>query len=194
MKNLILIIVLAVGFTATAQGKPEGLFINSKAPDIKAKDQNGGDVVLKDLRKKGPVVVLFYRGHWCPYCNKELSRFQDSLQLLTDKGATLIAITPESTEGINQTIAKTGATFPIVFDEGMHISKKYGVSFVVDDKTAARYKNFGTDLLQINRQKTPTLPVPAVYVINRDGTITYRFFESDYKRRPSVQEIIQHLN
>ncbi|MGI8599719.1 MAG: peroxiredoxin-like family protein, partial [Chitinophagaceae bacterium] len=177
-----------------AQGKPEGLFINSKAPDIKAKDQNGGDVVLKDLRKKGPVVVLFYRGHWCPYCNKELSRFQDSLQLLTDKGATLIAITPESTEGINQTITKTGATFPIVFDEGMHISKKYGVSFVVDDKTAARYKNFGTDLLQINRQKTPTLPVPAVYVINRDGTITYRFFESDYKRRPSVQEIIQHLN
>ncbi|MBA2331005.1 MAG: AhpC/TSA family protein [Flavisolibacter sp.] len=194
MKKLILFIVLAVGFNATAQGKPEGLFINSKAPDIKAKDQNGGDVVLKDLRKKGPVVVLFYRGHWCPYCNKELSRFQDSLQLLTDKGATLIAITPESTEGINQTIAKTGATFPIVFDEGMHISKKYGVSFVVDDKTAARYKNFGTDLLQINRQKTPTLPVPAVYVINRDGTITYRFFESDYKRRPSVQEIIQHLN
>jgi peroxiredoxin len=194
MKNLILIIFLALVYTASAQGKPEGLFINSKAPDIKAKDQNGGDVVLKDLRKKGPVIVLFYRGHWCPYCNKELSRFQDSLQLLTDKGATLIAITPESAEGINQTIEKTGATFPIVFDEDMSISKKYGVSFVVDDKTAARYKNFGTDLLQINRQKVPSLPVPAVYVINRDGTITYRFFESDYKRRPSVKEIIHHLN
>jgi peroxiredoxin len=194
MKNLILIIFLALAYNASAQGKPEGLFINSKAPDIKAKDQNGGDVVLKDLRKKGPVIVLFYRGHWCPYCNKELSRFQDSLQLLTDKGATLIAITPESSEGINQTIEKTGATFPIVFDEDMSISKKYGVSFVVDDKTAARYKNFGTDLLQINRQKVPSLPVPAVYVINRDGTITYRFFESDYKRRPSVQEIIHHLN
>jgi peroxiredoxin len=157
MKNLILIIFLALVYTASAQGKPEGLFINSKAPDIKAKDQNGGDVVLKDLRKKGPVIVLFYRGHWCPYCNKELSRFQDSLQLLTDKGATLIAITPESAEGINQTIEKTGATFPIVFDEDMNISKKYGVSFVVDDKTAARYKNFGTDLLQINRQKVPSL-------------------------------------
>jgi peroxiredoxin len=194
MKNLILILFLAVAYTATAQGKPEGLFINSKAPDIKAKDQNGGDVILKDLRKKGPVIVLFYRGHWCPYCNKELSRFQDSLQLLTDKGATLIAITPESAEGINQTIEKTGATFPIVFDEDMSISKKYGVSFVVDDKTAARYKNFGTDLLKINKQKVPSLPVPAVYVINRDGTITYRFFESDYKRRPSVLEIIRHLN
>ena len=105
-----------------AQEKPEGLFINSKAYDFKAKDQNGNDVILKDLRKKGPVVVVFYRGNWCPYCNKELRRLQDSLQLITAKGAQLIAITPEGKEGVDSTVAKPGASFPIISDEVIKFS------------------------------------------------------------------------
>ena len=176
-----------------AQEKPEGLFINSKAYDFKAKDQNGKDVILKDLRKKGPVVVVFYRGNWCPYCSKELKRFQDSLQLLTAKGARLIAITPEGKEGVDSTIAKTGATFPIVSDEGMKISTNYGVAFKVDDRTVGRYRNAGIDLLKLNNQKEAALPVPAIYIINEDGAVTFRYFNEDYRKRASVKEILEAL-
>jgi peroxiredoxin len=195
MKQIILFSCLLIAFFSTAaQEKPEGLFINSKAPDFKLKDQNGAEVSLKELRKKGPVVVLFYRGNWCPYCNKELKRFQDSLQFITDKGATLVAITPEAAEGVSKTIEKTGAAFPILYDADLKVSKGYAVTFDVDEKTAARYKNFGNDLMVINQQKGKVvLPVPAVYVVNRDGAVTYRFFDADYKKRPNVKDILAEL-
>jgi peroxiredoxin len=195
MKLLVLIAFFLIAtFAICAQEKPEGLFINSKAPDFKLKDQNGSEVSLKELRKKGPVVVLFYRGNWCPYCNKELKRFQDSLQFITDKGATLVAITPEAAEGVSKTIEKTGAAFPILYDADLKVSKGYAVTFDVDEKTAARYKNFGNDLMVINQQKGKVvLPVPAVYVVNRDGAVTYRFFDADYKKRPNVKDILAEL-
>jgi peroxiredoxin len=194
MKNMLLcLFMLASGLIATAQEKPEGLFINSKAADFQAVDQNGSQVVLKDLRKKGPVVIMFYRGYWCPYCNKALKRMNDSLQLIKDKGATLVAITPEGKQGIDSTVAKTGASFSIISDEGMKISSNYGVSFRVDDRTVGRYKNAGIDLLALNHQKEASLPVPAVYIINRDGAVTFRYFNEDYRKRISVKEILEAL-
>src|SRR5215216_3293823 len=124
-----------------AQEKPEGLFINSKAPDFKARDQNDNEISLKELRKKGNVVVVFYRGSWCPYCSKYLKKLQDSLQLITDKHAQVIAITAESDEGIDSTIAKTGVTFPVIYDKDMKIANAYKVAFRVEDKVVTRYKN-----------------------------------------------------
>jgi peroxiredoxin len=195
MKNIIPLFILLFSLTSVfSQEKPEGLFINSKAPDFKATDQSGAVVNLKELRKKGSVVVIFYRGSWCPYCNKELKRFQDSLQFITAKGATLIAITPERGDGVNKTITKTGAVFPILYDAGMIIARAYQVSFQVDEKTQNRYKSFGTDLLEINGQKDKAyLPVPAVYVINKEGSVKYRFFDNDYRKRPSVKDILKEL-
>ena len=194
MKHLFLFVLLSVtGLVSFAQEKPEGLFINSKAADFKATDQNGTEIVLKDLRKKGPVVIMFYRGYWCPYCNKALRRMNDSLQLIKDKGATLIAITPEGKQGVDSTIAKTGATFSIITDEGMKISSNYGVNFKVDERTVGRYKNAGIDLLALNHQKDAVLPVPAVYIINRDGAVTFRYFNEDYRKRIAVKDILQAL-
>lgn len=194
MKQLLSFSFLLLSFFAFAQEKPEGLFINSKAPDFKAKDQSGVDINLKDLRKKGPIVLFFYRGNWDPYCNKELTRLQDSLHLVIEKGAQLIAVTPEASEGINKTIEKTKAMFSIVHDEEMKIAKGYKVAYEVDERTAGRYKSFGTDLLAINQQKLKAwLPVPAVYVINKEGTVTYRYFNEDYKKRPWVKDILAEL-
>jgi peroxiredoxin len=193
-QNILSSLFILLSYLVAAQEKPEGLFINSKAPDFKAKDQTGADVSLKELRKKGAVVLVFYRGHWCPYCNKELKRFQDSLQFLTTKGATLVAITPEKLDGINKTMEKTGAVFPILYDNEMKIARGYQVFFQVDEKTQTRYKSFGTDLLLINGQKDKAaLPIPAVYIINKDGSVIYRYFEADYKKRPSVKEILEQL-
>jgi peroxiredoxin len=179
----------------SAQQKAEGLTVKTKAPDFNAKDQNGRKISLRSLRKQGPVVLLFYRGNWCPYCNKQLKELQDSLTYLTAKGASVIAITPEAVEGVDKTIKKTGAAFPIIYDEGVKISKAYQVSYEVDTATVNKYKaKWNVDFLKINQQKQKAyLPVPAVYIIDKNGTITYRFFETNYSKRPSVQELLSNL-
>ena len=187
----ILIFIPAFLFT---QEKPEGLFINSKAPDFKATDQYGQEIRLKDVLKDSLVVLIFYRGQWDPYCIKQLRKLEDSLQLIKDKGARLIAVCPEKPEFISKTIEKTKASYPLLYDNEMKIMKAYGVAFQVDEKTVSRYKNADIDLAAANGQKTKVfLPVPATYIISREGTILYRHFDADYKKRPSVQEIISNL-
>ena len=177
-----------------AQERPEGLFINSKAPDFKATDQYGNEIRLKDVLRDSLVVLIFYRGQWCPYCNKQLKRLEDSLQLIKNKGARLIAVTPEKPEFISKTIEKTKASYPLLYDKEMKIMKAYAVAFQVDDKSVSRYKNADIDLITANGQKEKAfLPVPAVYIISKEGTILYRFFDTDYKKRPSVQELLDNL-
>lgn len=194
MKNVLFFITLLFfSGSLAAQEAPEGLFIASKAPDFKAKDQDGKEIRLKDLLKEGKVVLVFYRGYWCPYCNKELSRLQDSLQLIKDKGATLIAVSPEKPENISKTVEKTKAEYSILYDEGLKIMKAYEVEFEVPENTVTRYRNSGLDLEKINGGNGKYLPVPAIYIIDKESTITYRFFEPDYKKRPSVQEILKNL-
>ncbi len=194
MKRLFFLLIAFFSFSLLhAQLKPEGLFINSKAPDFKAKDQSGAEVSLKELRKKGPVVVVFYRGNWCPYCSKALARFQDSLQYITAKGGQVVAITPEGAAGMAKTVEKTGLQFAILSDEEMKIAKGYKVAFNVDDRTLGRYKNAGIDLLETNGQKEAMLPVPAVYIINKEGSVTYRFFNEDYKKRPWVKDLLAEI-
>lgn len=176
------------------QEKPEGLFINSKAPDFKATDQYGNEIRLKDVLKDSLVVLVFYRGQWCPYCNRQLKKLEDSLQLVKEKGARLIAVTPEKPEFISKTIEKTKASYPLLYDKEMKIMKAYAVNFEVDEKTVSRYKNADIDLSTANGQKDKVyLPVPAVYVISKEGTILYRFFDADYKKRPTVKEILENL-
>ena len=194
MKSFFLTLFTALSLALSAQDKPEGLFINSKAPEFNLKDQNGKNVSLKDLRKKGPVLIVFYRGNWCPYCNKELKALQDSLQLLTEKKVQVVAITPEATEGIQETVKKTGASFPILYDADAKLAKAYQVAYQVDAKTISRMKAGDIDLLQTNNQKeTAWLPVPAVYIVNRDGTITYRYFNENFRQRPSVAELLKQV-
>lgn len=193
MKTLFFLFSFFALVTASAQDKPEGLFINSKAADFRLKDQNDEWIALKDLRKKGPVVVLFYRGYWCPFCNKQLKGLQDSLQLIKDKGASLVAITPESSVGIDTTIIRTGATFPLLTDVDGKMAAAYGVAFKVDDRTVNRYKMAGIDLLKTNNQKEATLPVPAVYIVNKEGSVTYRYFDDNYRKRVSVKEILANI-
>lgn len=194
MKIFFLSAVLFVSFSSVAQEKPEGLFINSKAPDFKATDQYGNEFRLKDVLRDSLVVLTFYRGEWCPYCNRQLKKLEDSLQLIKDKGARLIAISPEKPEYITKTIEKTKASYPLLYDKDMKIMNAYAVAFQVDDKTVSRYKNADIDLATAHGQKEKIyLPVPAVYVISKEGTILYRFFNTDYKKRPSVKEILDNL-
>jgi peroxiredoxin len=194
MKKIVSFVSLVlVFFMAAGQEAPEGLFIASKAPDFRGKDQHGTEIRLKDLLKEGKVVLVFYRGHWCPYCNKELSRFQDSLQLIKDKGATLVAVSPEIPENVAKTVEKTKAEYSILYDEKLKIMKAYDVEFELPENTLTRYRNAGLDIEKINGANGKFLPVPAVFIIDKESTVIYRFFEFDYKKRPSVKDLLEYL-
>ena len=195
MKQLFFsVALLFVAVIMNAQEDPKGLSINDTAPDFTAIDQEGKPVNLKQQLEKGPVVLVFYRGYWCPYCNKYLQKLEDSLSLINGKGASLITITPEKPESIKKTIEKSKASYPVLYDEGLSIMKKYDVAFAVDEKTVDRYKGFGIDFNQVNGSANgANLPVPAIYIINTDGKIVFRHFDKNYTKRASVADILTHL-
>ncbi len=149
---------------------------------------------LKNELKKGSVVLVFYRGQWCPYCNRSLKQLEDSLSQIKSKGATVLAITPEQQDNIAKTVEKTKASFTILHDEGLQIMKSYDVAYKVDDKTIELYKKNGLDFNEMNGQANgANLPVPAVYVINKSGKIVYKYFDVDYRKRATVKDILAHL-
>lgn len=191
-KFLTLTFILST-FLTNAQN-PQGLQVNQIAPDFAAKDQNGNTVTLKSLLSKGSVVLVFYRGEWCPYCNKYLKEMEESLVEITKKGASVVAVTPEVPEYIAKSVEKTSASFPILHDNGLKIMKNYDVSYKLDDKTANRYKRLNIDLNEINGDvNRENLPVPAVFVINKQGVIVYRFFDPDYTNRAPISVLMKHI-
>lgn len=192
MKKLLLI-VFALAFCLNSSAQT-GLKQGDKAPEFTGVDNSGKKLDLKGLLKRHKAVVLFfYRGQWCPYCNKQISRLQDSLQLLTAKGAYVVGVTLETGENINKTIDKTHASFSIIQDKGYTIMKAYGVNYVVDPEMFAKLKGYGIDLEKNNGNSDHVLPVPATYVINRSGKIIYVHFDKDYTKRASVSAILDAL-
>lgn len=189
----VILLNLLFSFGAIAQISPQGIQVNEKAPDFTAKDQKGKKVSLKNELKNGPVVIIFYRGQWCPYCNRQLKELEDSISFIRAKGASLIAISPEKPENISKTIEKTKATYTVLFDEGLNIMKSYDVAFAVDSNSVARYKKYGIDFFEANGVNGANLPVPTVYIINTKGIIVFRHFDPDYKKRVSVKEILANL-
>lgn len=193
MKYLVLSFFLILSTIADAQTDPTGLKVGDQAPLFTGVDNNGKSFSLESALKKGDVVLMFYRGQWCPFCNKQMSQMNDSLSMITNKGATVVAISPEIQENVVKTIQKTKASFPVISDVQMKIMKDYKVNFPVPQATIDRYKNFGIDFSIANGANGANLPVPATYVIGKNGKIKYVFFNPDYRKRASVQEIVSYL-
>ena len=197
MKKLLsLAFILSLSILAFAQTEtvyPTGLKIGDTAPDFKMADQNGKKVHLKNLLKQGPVVLVFYRGEWCSYCNKQISKLSDSLSLVKAKGASVVTVTMETAENIKKTIEKTKANFPVVQDKGLKISNEYKVAFAVNNEMNGQYKKYGIDIQKTNGKNGANLPVPATYIIGKDSKIKYVFFNTDFKQRPAIQEIIDNI-
>ncbi len=178
-----------------SEGIPEGLLEGSIAPNFSGINQTGETIVLSEQLKKGQVVLIFYRGYWCPVCNKYLSKFQEDIDLLLDMGASVIAISPEQNDGLEKTINKNGIKFSVISDQDYSIMDQYGVRFLVTDKYNKRIKTMlWADIAKNNGDDQPYLPVPATYVIDQNGTIKKKFFDLNYKTRPSVEEIVKYLD
>jgi peroxiredoxin len=172
----------------------KGLEVGIKAPMFKASDANGKSFSLQDALAQGPVVLIFYRGHWCPVCNKHLGVLQDSLQKIQDKGAQVVAVSPEKTELLAKTTEKTGADFTILYDEGYRISDAFNVTFTPGGMDRTMYNTFlGANLKKAHSDDSQRLPVPATFVIGKDGIIAWRHFDPDYKNRSTVNEILDAL-
>ena len=194
MKYFFLLIAIStLTIFANGQQYPKGLAVNDKAPAFTARNQNGKMISLEEELKKGPVVLVFYRGQWCPYCNSQLKKLEDSLSFITAKGATVIAVTAEKPQNISKTIDKTKALYSILLDDGLKIMKSYDVSYKVEGDMLAKYKSYGIDFTQANGSNGANLPVPALFIINKEGKIIYRYFDVNYQNRASVADVLEHL-
>ncbi len=173
---------------------PKGLEVGQKAPDFEGQDQYGQKFSLSSLLNEGPVVLIFYRGDWCPVCNRYLGRFQDSLHLIMSAGGQVLAITPETNDNIQNTLAKAKVGLKVMSDRDEQVMDAYGVKFRVTKGYQNRIKlGLGDDIASNNGQEEANLPVPATYIIGRDGTIKFRQFDLDYRVRASIEEMIGQL-
>lgn len=176
------------------RGMPGGLKVGETAPIFKAKDNKGNELFLPELYKDKPVVLVFYRGAWCPVCNKHLLALQDSAKYFKQAGATLIAIAPETNEGVAETVEKTKADYSVIADPNGHIMNAYKLDFYVTNEYQQMInEKLSADIATYNGTEEARLPVPATYIIGTDGKIKYVYFHPDYKQRPTVKEVLDEL-
>lgn len=184
-----------IGFGVDMDGHiPKGLNVGDNAPMFELSDANGEKFNSENLLKDQQLIVIFYRGEWCPVCSRYLSNLNDSLSYLKGKNAMVVAIGPELPENVKKTAEKTEANFLLLSDEKQMVSKDYDVLFDVTKKYTNTIKTFlRTDIAENNGSDKAQLPVPATFIIGKDGKIKFKQFDYNYKNRASVKEMLEHL-
>ncbi len=168
--------------------------VGDRTPAIVLPDAHGETLDVASLLAKGPVVVTFYRGGWCPYCNLELKAYQAVLPRILAAGASLVAISPEKPDDTVSTAEKNALTFPVLSDIGQSVGKAFGIVYAFTDELRAAYEGFNLDISA--RNGTPddwSLPLSATYVIGTDGTILFADIGVDYRRRADPLEVLDIL-
>jgi peroxiredoxin len=164
------------------------------APDFLLDDSNGNAVWSRGLLAQGPLVVSFYRGVWCPYCNIELQALQGALAEIEARGARLVAISPQTAPNSRRSRRDNKLDFPILTDPKSEVAHAFGIRFALPDYLIELYKGFGNDLPLVNGDPNWVLPMPARYVIGTDGIIAYAEVNPDYTRRPDPSELLPVLD
>ncbi|NJK96377.1 MAG: AhpC/TSA family protein [Bacteroidales bacterium] len=186
--------IIACGQESKGVNDARGLAVGAKAPLISAIDADSVKFDLTESLKQGPVVVIFYRGYWCPVCNKHLKQIQDSLSLISNKGATVVAVSPQKPEYLEKMEEKTGVKFRLLYDDGYKIANAYDVTFTPKKSELIIYNTaLGANLKETHSDDSQRLPIPATYLIGQDGVIAWRQFDPDYKKRSSVNDIIRAI-
>jgi peroxiredoxin/predicted ester cyclase len=166
--------------------------VGDAAPDFGLTNQVGETVRLSELLRKGPVVLTWYRGGWCPYCNLTLAALQKALPQFQALGATLVALTPELPDHSLQTAEKNALEFEVLSDVGQKVAREYGVVFKMSDDVAAAMRSFAKTH-ERNGDESDELPLSATYVINTDGEITYAFLDAEYRNRAEPSRLVDAL-
>jgi len=190
--------IVAIMHKATADliasGQAErALKAGAKAPSFALPDVHGAMVKSADLLQKGPLVLTFYRGVWCPYCNTDLQALEEIAPDLRALGASLVAISPQTAPNRRKYEREKALSFPILSDHGNAVAAEFGLRFRLPDELITVYKGFGNDLAIGNGEDSWTLPMPARYVIGTDGVIAYAEVNADYTKRPEPSDLLPVL-
>ena len=164
------------------------------APEFTLLDPEGKPVASRDLLAKGPLVVSFYRGVWCPYCNLELQALQATLPDIMSRGASLVAISPQTAPNSRKSQRENKLDFPILSDVKSEVANAFGIRFSLSEELIGLYKSFGNNLPVANDDPSWVLPMPARYVIGTDGVIAYAEINPDYTQRPDPSELLPVLD
>ena len=177
-----------------ASGAPDrALKVGDIAPEFTLPDPDGNPVSSKTLLARGPLVVTFYRGVWCPYCNYDLTALEQARSEIEARGATLVAISQQLAPNSRKSQRQNGLGFPILRDHGGEVAARFGVRWTLPDYLRVAHKTLGADLPQFNGEDSWTLPMPARYVIAQDGTIAYAEVNADYTVRPEPSAVFPVL-
>jgi peroxiredoxin len=178
-----------------ASGEAErALKAGDRAPEFELPDTDGNPVSSDDLLSKGPLVLTFYRGVWCPYCNFDLAALEEARLEIEKRGATLVAVSQQTSANSRKSQRTNNLGFPILGDKGGALAAAFGIRWTVPDDLKQVHKLLGADLEAFNGEDSWTLPMPARYVIDEDGAIAYAEVNPDYTRRPEPSHLLPVLD
>lgn len=162
-------------------------------PDFNLPNTNDEVVELNKLLQNGKVIIAFFRGSWCPYCNLELKALQDNLKQITDKNVTLVAISPQTSNYSEEFKSNHNLDFELLTDKNNTLAKQLGIAFELQNYVIPIYSTMGIELSAYNSNDNNELPVPAIFVLDTNARITYRFVDTNYMNRIDIQELINQL-
>ena len=190
---------LAVGERAVgelfASGIEERILpVGATAPEFELRDSANRLVRSRDLLAVGPLVIKFFRGRWCSYCVTELETWRDLYGQLRERGALLVAISPETQRQSDFAVQQHGLPFPLLHDPGAALAEKFGLVYTVPEYHQHYLKSILVNLPFLNGEASWRLPLPATYVIGRDGRIVFAEAHADFRVRPEPQEALSALD
>jgi peroxiredoxin len=166
----------------------------ARAPNFRLPNAQGGSIELYALLRRGPVVLTFYRGLWCPYCNLALRAYQKSLPQLEALGASLVAVSPQTPDNSLSTAEKNELSYPVLSDVGLHVARAYGLAFDLPPELAELYRlQWDNDLVKWNGEGGWSLPIPATYLIGGDTRIAFAHVDPEYRDRLEPEELLARL-
>jgi peroxiredoxin len=167
--------------------------VGTQAPNFRLPDARGGEAELAELRDRGPVVVVFYRGGWCPYCNLQLAAFQGALDDITAVGASLVAISPQTPDSSLTHAERAGLQFHVLSDVGNRVAREYGLVFTQAETSTAVSREVGLELRDYNGDDSHELPAASTFVISSDGIVQFASVSGDYRWRVGPEEVLAAL-
>lgn len=180
---------IATGPSATNPLEP-----GQKVPEVTLKGLDGKDVSLASLHQEKPLVIVFFRGGWCPICTKHTQQLIKVHPELREKGFEMIGVSPDSVERTRANVDKSSIPFPLYSDSELNATSGFGLAFKVDDATVVKYKGFGIDLEKASGQTHHALPIPAIYVVSKDGVVTFAHSNPDYRQRLDAKDLLKEIS
>ncbi len=172
----------------------DALALGQKAPDFELPNSEGQSISLHALLKSGPLVLTFYRGSWCPYCNLQLRALEARLEDIHALGATLAAVSPQLPDGSMTPDEISAMDFVVLSDQDAKIASQYGLAWKVPEFLTEHMRvDRNLNLDEINNGNGSVLPIPATFVLDRDGVVTWRYVDVDYRTRSEPDDIIEAL-